>query len=65
MSDNPAPGWPADNEAGITQDRGDPAATTEHLRRLWQAGARDITVTYDDRAERHRSYLLRARPDSR
>ncbi len=39
------------------------AATTEHLRRLWLAGARDITVTYDADVVRHRTYLSQPRRD--
>ncbi len=46
---------PADNDA---------AATTEHLRRLWLAGARDITVTYDADVVRHRTYLSHPRTDT-
>lgn len=40
------------------------AATTEHLRRLWMAGARDITVTYDADVVRHRTYLAHPRTDT-
>lgn len=47
-----------DSRAGATS-----AVTTEHLRRLWMAGARDITVTYDADAVRHRTYLLHPRTD--
>ena len=39
------------------------AATTEHLRQLWMAGARDITVTYDADVVRHRTYLSHPRND--
>jgi hypothetical protein len=42
---------------------GDSAATTEHLRRLWMAGARDITVTYEADVVRHRTYLTHPRID--
>ena len=38
-------------------------STTEHLRRLWLAGARDITVTYDEDVVRHRTYLAHPRTD--
>ena len=40
------------------------AATTEHLRRLWKAGARDITITYDEDVVRHRTYLTHPRTDT-
>ncbi len=40
------------------------AATTEHLRRLWMAGARDITVTYDADVVRHRTYLSHPRTET-
>lgn len=69
MSDNLITGWPADNDAGSAPPHsdhpGDPTATTDHLRRLWLSGARDITVTYDEQAVRHRAYLLRPRTDTR
>jgi hypothetical protein len=42
---------------------GDSAATTEHLRRLWMAGARDITVSYEADVVRHRTYLTHPRID--
>lgn len=79
MSDIPTQGWPAANDVGTSSQHGnpehsnpehnhlehsDPTATTEHLRRLWLAGARDITVTYDEQAVRHRAYLLRPRADA-
>jgi hypothetical protein len=64
MTDIPTPGWPADSDAGNAPTNSDPIATTEHLRRLWLAGARDITVTYDEQAVRHRAYLLRPRTGS-
>ena len=38
-------------------------AATEHLRRLWLAGARNLTVTYDADVERHRGYLSHPRTD--
>lgn len=63
MSDIPTGGWPADKDAGTAQIDNDPTATTEHLRRLWLAGARQITVTYDEQAVRHRAYLMRPRTD--
>lgn len=63
MSDIPHPGWTADNDAGSAPSDSDPITTTEHLRRLWLAGARDITVTYDEKAVRHRAYLLRPHTD--
>ena len=40
------------------------AATTEHLRRLWLADARDITVTYDADVVRHRTYLSHPRTET-
>ena len=40
------------------------AATTEHLRRLWMAGARDITVTYNADMVRHRTYLSHPRTET-
>ena len=56
----------AANPTAIADDTtsGDSAATTEHLRRLWMAGARDITVTYDADTVRHRTYLSHPRTDS-
>jgi hypothetical protein len=39
-------------------------ATTEHLRQLWLVGGRDITVTYDEDAVRHRTYLAHPRNDT-
>jgi len=51
---------PTDNAAGSSTRRyTDPTGTTEHLRRLWAAGGRDITVTYNDDVVRHRGYLTR------
>lgn len=64
MSDIPTAGWSADKDAGSARIDNDPTATTEHLRRLWMAGARQITVTYGEQAVRHRSYLLRPRTDT-
>jgi len=37
--------------------------TTEHLRSLWQAGGRNITVSHHEEIVRHRSYLARPQPD--
>ena len=68
-TDIPEPGWSADSDAGhTTRDHADPPSTplhetTEHLRQLWLAGGRDITVTYDDEAVRHRGYLAHPRTD--
>ncbi len=64
--DIPAKGVPADSDAGLTAHPTfdtDPAVTTDHLRRLWQAGGRNITVTYDEQAVRHRAYLAHPRTD--
>ena len=36
----------------------DAAATTERLRRLWMAGSRDITITYDEDVVRYRNVPL-------
>jgi hypothetical protein len=41
----------------------DPGTTTEHLRSLWQAGGRNITVSHHEEIMRHRSYLARPQPD--
>jgi hypothetical protein len=68
-TDIPEPGWSADSDAGHpARDHSDPSstspqATTEHLRQLWLAGGRNITVTYDEEAVRHRSYLAHPRTD--
>jgi hypothetical protein len=64
--DIPLEGWPADSDAGLTAHPTfdtDPAVTTDHLRRLWQAGGRSITVTYDEETVRHRAYLAHPRTD--
>ena len=53
---------PTDSAAGYSTRRyTDPTGTTEHLRRLWAAGGRDITVTYNDDVVRHRGYLTHPR----
>jgi len=63
-TDIPDTGVPADSDAGDTARQStDPVSTTEHLRRLWLAGARDITVTYDADVVRHRTYLAHPRTD--
>jgi hypothetical protein len=69
-TDAPESGRSADSDAGHTApDHADPRSiplqtTTEHLRQLWLAGGRDITVTYDDDAVRHRTYLAHPRNDT-
>ena len=63
MTDLPAGGLPAEPDTH-PDPAGTPHATTEHLRRLWAAGGRDITVTYDEQVVRHRGYLANNRPDS-
>ena len=69
-TDIPEPGWSADNDAGHSaRHPADPqsislGATTEHLRQLWLAGGRDITVTYDEEAIRHRAYLAHPRTET-
>jgi hypothetical protein len=62
---------PAGSDAGESApQQNDPirdssTATAEHLKRLWEAGARNITVTYDDDdALRHRNYLAHPRTDT-
>jgi hypothetical protein len=64
--DIPSERVPADSDAGLTAHPTfdtDPAVTTDHLRRLWEAGGRSITVTYDEQAVRHRAYLAHPRTD--
>lgn len=64
--DSPDPGVQADSDAGPPTRRHtdpDPSLTAEHLRRLWEAGGRNITVTYDEEVVRHRAYLARPRTD--
>jgi hypothetical protein len=69
-TDTPEQGRSADSDAGRTaRDHADPPsiplqAITEHLRQLWLAGGRDITVTYDEEAVRHRTYLAHPRTDT-
>ncbi len=58
--DSPGSDSPGFQSPGLDAD---PAVTTDHLRRLWEAGGRSITVTYDEQAVRHRAYLAHPRTD--
>ena len=63
--DRPEQGGPADTDADQPNPgSSDPASITEHLRRLWAAGARDITITSTDQVVRHRTYLTHPRTDT-
>ena len=63
--DRHEPGGPTDNDADLpARGSSDPEAITEYLRRLWLAGARDITVTSTDEVVRHRTYLIHRSTDT-